>query len=141
VRKVLAATAIATATTGLLSCSAPTPSRSSDAADSLAYEPPAPVLRTPLLRPAGYAALPPSSSSNDQSANAAEAAQLGWHASPRWAAIKGTDALVDCGADCNDPQAKFKAAKAKAKKVGVENLSEDDVEGLSPAQLRELRGY
>jgi hypothetical protein len=49
--------------------------------------------------------------------------------------------LVDCGADCNDPQAKFKAAKAKAKKVGVKNLSQDDVEGLSPAQLRELRGY
>jgi len=25
--------------------------------------------------------------------------------------------------------------------VGVENLSEDDVKGLTPVQLRELRGY
>jgi hypothetical protein len=49
--------------------------------------------------------------------------------------------LVDCDSDCNDPQAKFKAAKSKAKKVGVENLSEEDVEGLSPAQIRDLRGY
>jgi hypothetical protein len=47
--------------------------------------------------------------------------------------------LVDCDAACNDPRAKFKAAKAKAKKVGVENLSQDDVKGLSQAQLKELR--
>jgi hypothetical protein len=43
--------------------------------------------------------------------------------------------------DPDDPRAKFKAAKAKAKKVGIENLSGEDVKGLSPAQLRELRGY
>jgi hypothetical protein len=89
----------------------------------------------------GYAAAPSSSLSNDQSVNAAKAAQLGWHASPRWAAIKGKDALLDCDATCRDPRAKFKAAKSKAKKVGVENLSEGDVKGLSPAQLKELRGY
>jgi hypothetical protein len=40
-----------------------------------------------------------------------------------------------------DPQAKFKAAQAKAAKVGVENLSEEDVDGLNPIQLKELRGY
>lgn len=129
---------MATATIGLLSCSAP-PSRGSDTSDSLAYEHPAPVTRAPLLPPVGGAALPPSS--NEHSANAAEAAQLGWHVSPRWAAIKGKDALVDCDTACDDPHAKFKAAKAKAKKLGVENLSEDDVKGLSSAQLRELKGY
>jgi hypothetical protein len=139
VGKVLAATAIATATAGLLSCSAP-PSRGSDPPGSLAYESPSPV-STPLPPPAGYAALPPASASNDQSVNAAEVAQLGWHTSPRWAAIKGKDALLDCDAACRDPRAKFKAAKSKAKKVGVENLSEGDVKGLSPAQLKELRGY
>ena len=32
-------------------------------------------------------------------------------------------------------------AKAKAEKVGVENLSDEDVEGLTPAQVKELRGY
>jgi hypothetical protein len=40
-----------------------------------------------------------------------------------------------------DPRSKFKAAKAKAAKVGVENLSDGDVEGLTSAQLKELRGY
>jgi hypothetical protein len=40
-----------------------------------------------------------------------------------------------------DPWAKFKAAKAKAAKVGIENLSNQDVEGLTRTQLRELRGY
>jgi len=40
-----------------------------------------------------------------------------------------------------DPRAKFKAAKAKAEKVGIENLSDKDVEGLTPTQLKELRGY
>jgi hypothetical protein len=39
------------------------------------------------------------------------------------------------------PQDKFKAAQAKAAKVGVENLSEEDVDGLNPAQLKELWGY
>jgi hypothetical protein len=120
----------------LLSCSAP-PSRTSDASASLAYEPPAPVARKPLPPPTGYAASSPSSLSNDRSADAAEAAQLGWHASPRWAAIKGNDALSDSDAT----QARLEAAQAKASKVGVENLSDEDVEGLGPAQLRELRGY
>ena len=120
----------------LLSCSAPR-SRTSDASASLPYESPAPVARKPLPPPTGYAASSPSSLANDRSADAAEAAQLGWHASPRWAAIKGNDALSDSG----DTQARFKAAQAKASKVGVENLSDEDVEGLSPAQLRALRGY
>jgi hypothetical protein len=37
-----------------------------------------------------------------------------------------------------NPQAKFKAAQAKAAKVGVENLSKEDVDGLNLAQLKEL---
>ena len=36
---------------------------------------------------------------------------------------------------------KFKAAQAKATKVGVENLTKEDIDGLSSAQLKELRGY
>jgi hypothetical protein len=40
-----------------------------------------------------------------------------------------------------DPEAKFKAAQAKAEKIGVENLTKDDIAGLSPAQLKLLRGY
>jgi hypothetical protein len=37
--------------------------------------------------------------------------------------------------------AKFKAAQAKATKVGVENLTKEDIDGLNSAQLKELRGY
>jgi hypothetical protein len=51
--------------------------------------------------------------------------------------VKGKDRAVAK----QDPQATFKAAKAKAEKVGVENLSKEDVDGLSLAQLKELRGY
>jgi hypothetical protein len=40
-----------------------------------------------------------------------------------------------------DPLAKFKAARAKAAKVGVENLTKEDIEGLTSAQITELRGY
>ena len=38
-------------------------------------------------------------------------------------------------------EAKFKSAQAKATKVGVENLTKEDIDGLSSAQLKELRGY
>jgi hypothetical protein len=37
--------------------------------------------------------------------------------------------------------AKFKAAQAKAKREGVENLTQEDIAGLSSAQLKQLRGY
>ena len=38
-------------------------------------------------------------------------------------------------------EVKFKSAQAKATKVGVENLTKEDIDGLSSAQLKELRGY
>ena len=38
-------------------------------------------------------------------------------------------------------EAKFKSAQAKATEVGVENLTKEDIDGLSSAQLKELRGY
>jgi hypothetical protein len=60
-----------------------------------------------------------------------------WRPSPRWATVKSKDRA----APKPDPQAKFKAAKAKAEKVGVENLSKEDVDGLTLAQIKELRGY
>ena len=86
--------------------------------------------------PEGYASASASTSSLSPG-NADEAARLGWHASPRWAAIKGKGILVDSA----DPQLKFKATKTKAAKIGVENLSDDDVKGLTPTQFRDLRGY
>ena len=39
-----------------------------------------------------------------------------------------------------EAEAKFKAAQAKAAKVGVENLTEKDIDGLSFEQIKLLRG-
>lgn len=38
-------------------------------------------------------------------------------------------------------ETKFKAAQAKAKRDGVDALTKEDIEGLSSAQLKQLRGY
>jgi hypothetical protein len=139
-RKILAAAAIAV-TAALAACNA-TSSPESNAPAPLAYEPPGPVTRAPLSPPEGYA----SATASSLPTGAGEAERLGWHASPRWAAIKGNGMLVGDGTSGTvpkiaDPEARFKAAKAKADDVGVENLSDKDVEGLTQAQLRELRGY
>ena len=67
-----------------------------------------------------------------------------WQTSPRWATSKAkprTPAVKREAKVKPDPDAKFKAAQAKAAEVGVENLSKDDIEGLTLAQLKELRGY
>ena len=40
-----------------------------------------------------------------------------------------------------EAEAKFRAAQAKAAKVGVENLTERDIDGLSFEQIKQLRGY
>ena len=40
-----------------------------------------------------------------------------------------------------DAEVRFKAAEAKAKKVGVHNLTEEDINGLSYEQIKALRGY
>jgi hypothetical protein len=37
--------------------------------------------------------------------------------------------------------ARFKAVQAKAKRVGVQLLTQKDIEGLSPEQIKQLRGY
>jgi hypothetical protein len=64
--------------------------------------------------------------------------RLVWRASPRWATVKEGGST---GAVHQDPQAKFKAAVAKAEKLGVHTLTNEDIDGLSPAQLKAIRGY
>jgi hypothetical protein len=39
------------------------------------------------------------------------------------------------------PEAKFRAAEEKAKLSGVHTLTQKDIDGLSPEQIKELRGY
>jgi hypothetical protein len=38
-------------------------------------------------------------------------------------------------------EAKFKTAQEKAKLRGVHTLTQEDIEGLSSEQIKELRGY
>jgi hypothetical protein len=52
-----------------------------------------------------------------------------------------SDERVGSSAGEEDPEAKFKAAQAKAHKLGVHQLTHDDIEGLSFDQIRQLRGY
>ena len=57
---------------------------------------------------------------------------------PRLPVRKPQKALEVVG---QEGEAKFKAAHAKAAKVGVENLTERDIDGLSFEQIKKLRGY
>jgi hypothetical protein len=55
-------------------------------------------------------------------------------------------ALKDSKAECKDvvgaeAETKFKAAQAKARRDGVETLTQKDIEGLSLEQIKQLRGY
>jgi hypothetical protein len=55
-------------------------------------------------------------------------------------------ALKGSKAECKDEigagaEAKFKAAQSKAQKNGVEKLTQEDIEGLSIEQIKQLRGY
>jgi hypothetical protein len=54
---------------------------------------------------------------------------------PTNASREGSDTLPQ------KTEAKFKAAQAKAKREGVDSLTREDIEGLTPEQLKELRGY
>jgi hypothetical protein len=38
-------------------------------------------------------------------------------------------------------EVRFTAAEAKAKKLGVHNLTQEDIDGLTYEQIKELRGY
>ncbi len=146
--KVLVVTAATAIGIALLSCTAPQPSAVDSAKTSqMVYDSAAPVIRAPLSPPAGYASPPPLINSStplapyanspNERAEPQTAPHQVWRASPRWAAVKGKDrTLVK-----QDPQAKFKAAQEKAAKVGVENLSKEDLDGLNLAQIKELRGY
>ena len=65
-----------------------------------------------------------------------------WKSSPRWATIENNAKReADAGPVKHDAPSKLRLAQAKAAKVGVENLTGEDIEGLSSAELKELRGY
>ena len=80
----------------------------------------------------------PSRSGNTATQPQTDPAQLGWRASPRWATVKRG---ASTRAVKKDPEAKFKAAQAKAEKLGVHTLTEQDIAGLTPEQITQIRGY
>jgi hypothetical protein len=55
--------------------------------------------------------------------------------SPKAAHVPRTDAVEQ------KSEAKFRAAQAKAEKLGVHTLTKQDIDGLSREQLKQLRGY
>jgi hypothetical protein len=109
------------------------------------YAPSSPVLRAYRPPPARYmharspVPYPPGRGVRYGKSTPPQAgSQAVWHSSPRSAAVKKKTRTS--GAKL-DPSAKFKAAQAKAAKVGVENLKKEDIDGLTSAQITELRGY
>jgi hypothetical protein len=138
-RKVVHVTAVAAAGLVLLACNRP-PER-----QAVAY---APLPPAQTYGNGSYAhvdmppALPPRTYGGASSYGRADVPQqeqrLVWKSSPRWATVKG---------EANTPavkrvsQTKFKDAQAKAAEVGVENLTGEDIAGLTPAQIKQLRGY
>jgi hypothetical protein len=125
VRRVLLIVVTMAAGPMLLSCSEPRLSADESPNNSaMAYEPPGPVGRAPLLPPAGYASASPStnsptSSGSNENAELQTVTRGGWHASPRWAAVKGEGCIV---VDQSE-----EAAQAEAAKVRIENCSKEDI--------------
>jgi hypothetical protein len=147
--KAFRAAAILAVGMALLSC-APRPRVLYAPPPAAPYEPSLPVARGPLP-PVAYVRAPapprywrpPSGSHRASTYARAEVrpqpgSRLVWSTSPRWAAVKKK---IPVSATKPDPQAKFKAAQTKAAKVGVENLTKEDIEGLTSDHITELRGY
>ena len=165
-RKVLGVTAVAAAGLALLACNRtlprqevmyapPPPATYGNRTYGRQDLPPAPLPQTYGHAPYGRADVPsaplPQTHGNAPYGRADaphEEQQLVWKSSPRWATTKSnakSEAAKKSEATKRtvkqDPPDKFKLAQAKAAKVGVENLTEDDIEGLDLAQIKELRGY
>ena len=139
-RKVVHVTAVAAAGLVLLACNRP-PERQ---AVTYAPLPPAQTYGNASYAHAGMPpALPPRTYGGGgapyRRADVPQQEQrLVWKSSPRWATVKGE---ANAPAVKRVSQTKFKDAQAKAAEVGVENLTGEDIAGLTPAQIKQLRGY
>jgi hypothetical protein len=160
-RKVLGVTAAAAAALALLSCNrpprqqeavyAPPPAQTyGNASYAHADMRPAPPPQSYGRAPYGRADVPPQippprvhgGSPYGRADVPQQDQQLVWKSSPRWATIKSNAKReAHAGPAKRDAQSKLRLAQAKAAKVGVENLTGEDIEGLSSAELKELRGY
>jgi hypothetical protein len=157
-RKVVHVTAVAAAGLVLLACNrpperqavayAPLPPAQTYGNGSYAHAemPPALPPRTYGGAPYGRADVPPQvppphaddGASYERADVPQQDQRLVWKSSPRWATVKGE---ANAPAIKRVSQTKFKDAQAKAAEVGVENLTGEDIAGLTPAQIKQLRGY
>jgi hypothetical protein len=156
-RKVVHVTAVAAAGLVLLACNrpperqavayAPLPPAQTYGNGSYAHAgmPPALPPRTYGGAPYGRADVPPQvppphayDDASNGRADVQQEQRLVWKSSPRWATVKGE---ANAPAVKRVSQTKFKDAQAKAAEVGVENLTGEDIAGLTPAQIKQLRGY
>jgi hypothetical protein len=101
-RTLLTITVTAALGTALPACSAPPGDTLSS--PSVAYEPPAPIVRAPLVPPSGYAstqspmtdpssAVAPDVGSAYGGSEPPTPGHMVWQASPRWATVKGDDRI------------------------------------------------
>jgi hypothetical protein len=157
-RKVVHVTAVAAAGLVLLACNrpperqavayAPLPPAQTYGNGSYAHAemPPALPPRTYGGAPYGRADVPPQvppphaddGASYERADVPQQDQRLVWKSSPRWATVKGE---ANAPAIKRVSQTKFKDTQAKAAEVGVENLTGEDIAGLTPAQIKQLRGY
>lgn len=157
-RKVVHVTAVAAAGLVLLACNRP-PERQAvayaplppaqtygNASYAHAGMPPALPPRTYGGAPYGRADVPPQvppphaydGASHARADVPQQDQRLVWKSSPRWATVKGE---ANAPAVKRVSRTKFEDAQAKAAEVGVENLTGEDIAGLTPAQIKQLRGY
>jgi hypothetical protein len=94
-----------------------------------------------VLAPAEAYVLPPPSVSPRRTRKSYSDHSYARSIEPRPGAKQSTPVKIRTVNVEQELEAKFKAAQAKARKVGVENLTKEDIDGLSSAQLKELRGY
>jgi hypothetical protein len=121
----------------LLSCSAPRQPSGSALPES--NSPPSPAIHAPAPR-SQNSKLPPAGAIHSRLGSASSsytprqgASHIEWRTSPRWVAPKKKVSI--------ERQVKLMAVQAKAAKVGIHKLTKEDIEALSPAELKELRGY
>ena len=146
-RRVLAVAVTMIAGSVLLSCAArqPTAVRSSSPV-TMGSEPLAPVARSPLSPPMGYAtSVPPNGlptplvpySNSSSNGDELLGAQDGWVASPQWAAVQG-QGCIEVEQDRRDDQA---VAQADAPKVRVQNCSKENADDFTVEHSEESGGY
>ena len=148
--KVLRVTITAAVGMALLSCTAP-PMQGNGAAISLGIAGfDIGAILGSVLAPAEAYVLPPSASVIPRRARKSYSAHSYARSKapspvaaygPRPSAKQSTRVKIRTGNVEQELEVKFKSAQAKATKVGVENLTKEDIDGLSSAQLKELRGY